>query len=94
MQISESLSEAHLVGIVHRDLKPSNFMLLDGVPGDFVKVLDFGIAKVLSNAEARGASYAGAGGVPVFVWGVHWSASGLFASDMLNGLWRAAPATR
>lgn len=40
------------------------------------------------------ATYAGAGGVPVHVWGVHWSPSGLFASDMLNGLWRAAPASR
>jgi hypothetical protein len=31
---------------------------------------------------------------PVYVWGVHWSASGVFASDMLNGLWRITPATR
>lgn len=30
-------------------------------------------------------------GAPVYVWGVHWSAAGLFASDMLNGLWRLAP---
>lgn len=30
-------------------------------------------------------------GPPVYVWGVHWSASGLFASDMLQGLWRIAP---
>ncbi|MCC6245156.1 MAG: hypothetical protein IT353_20090 [Gemmatimonadaceae bacterium] len=29
-----------------------------------------------------------------YVWGVHWSSSGLFASDMLNGLWRITPATR
>ena len=48
----------------------------------------------LAKMSRERASYAGAGGVPVFVWGVHWSASGLFASDMLNGLWRAAPATR
>jgi hypothetical protein len=30
-------------------------------------------------------------GAPVYVWGVHWSTSGLFASDMLQGLWRIAP---
>jgi hypothetical protein len=40
------------------------------------------------------ATYAGPGGTPVYVWGVHWSASGLFAGDMLSGLLRAGPATR
>lgn len=48
----------------------------------------------LAKMSRERASYVGAGGVPVYVWGVHWSTSGLFASDMLNGLWRAAPATR
>jgi len=40
------------------------------------------------------AAYSGNGVDAVFVWGVHWSPSGFFASDMLNGLWRTAPATR
>lgn len=30
----------------------------------------------------------------VYIWGVHWSSSGVFASDMLRGLWRMTPATR
>ena len=48
-QILKSLMEAHALGIIHRDIKPANIFLCDseGEP-DFVKVLDFGIAKEMA----------------------------------------------
>ncbi len=50
IQILRALQTAHAAGIIHRDMKPSNCFVIDkdGEP-DFVKLVDFGISKVVSD---------------------------------------------
>ncbi len=49
LQICAGLKEAHDLNIVHRDLKPDNIFLLSGSIGERVKILDFGIAKMVDD---------------------------------------------
>lgn len=54
-QILAAMSEAHEQGVIHRDLKPENLIVTRaGNDSDFVKLLDFGIARMVHDTASRG----------------------------------------
>ena len=55
-QIADGLAAAHAAMVVHRDLKPGNVMLLRG---GMVKILDFGIGRIIDDTEADGLTSTG-----------------------------------
>jgi tRNA A-37 threonylcarbamoyl transferase component Bud32 len=68
-QVCASLAEAHAAGLVHRDIKPANILLtIRGGQHDFVKVLDFGLAKLSrGNSEANLTATNMVAGTPLYV---------------------------
>ena len=60
MQVADALAAAHQLGIVHRDLKPENIMIGRKHDGcDWVKVVDFGIAKTMEAEKGQNVTTAG-----------------------------------
>src|SRR5437867_3539176 len=63
LQVTAALAAAEEHGLVHRDLKPGNLMLTS--PGNSVKVIDFGVAKaVTEKTNAMGETHGGFVGTP------------------------------
>jgi serine/threonine protein kinase len=61
LPVVSAVGTAHAAGIVHRDLKPDNIFLAEEAGQTLVKVLDFGIAKLVSSEEQDAGSRTGTG---------------------------------
>lgn len=76
-QLLDGLRFAHGMGIVHRDLKPENVMVVDTSGGEALKIMDFGLAKVLDSGTGATES--------VSVAGTAMGTLGYMAPEVLTG---------
>jgi serine/threonine-protein kinase len=84
-----ALAKAHANGIIHRDLKPDNIFIVKDDDREITKVLDFGIAKTLTNELAGSGTKTGAMlGTPYYM--SPEQAQGTKAVDLRSDLWSLA----
>jgi Protein kinase domain len=83
--VLQAFAFAHKQGIAHRDIKPANIMAVPSEHGVTMRVLDFGIAKVVSPDEAAGSGRTKTSGIPAF--------SPLYASPEQIAFGRTGPWT-
>jgi serine/threonine protein kinase len=77
IDIARGLAAAHRKEIVHRDLKPENVMIVESPAGDELKIMDFGLAKVLDSGTGATESVTVAGRV--------MGTLGYMAPEVVNG---------
>ncbi|CAN5574594.1 hypothetical protein BH10CYA1_BH10CYA1_21870 [soil metagenome] len=59
IQMADALAYAHEQGIIHRDLKPNNVVVLSNRGKDFIKLVDLGIAKLMTSGDQQGLTITG-----------------------------------
>ena len=89
-QTTRALAAAEACGVVHRDIKPSNIMLKSDVTGTLVvKVIDYGVAKVLAPQAEPGAEQTQAGfiGTPAFASPEQFAPTGAMRIDTRSDIY-------
>ncbi len=81
-QVADGLARAHAAGIVHRDLKPENLMV---TKEGFVKILDFGLAKLVSPLSEGGSQLATMEGFPATEPGIVLGTVGYMSPEQASG---------
>jgi len=59
LQIATGLDAAHRVGVIHRDIKPDNIMVLSDRGAEEIKLMDFGIARIMDSGTMSGLTRTG-----------------------------------
>jgi serine/threonine protein kinase/tetratricopeptide (TPR) repeat protein len=83
LQTATGLMAAHAAGIVHRDIKPENLIVR---PDGYVKILDFGLAKLTANAVAIQTGAADSGRDAVTIPGILVGTVGYMSPEQVRGL--------
>jgi serine/threonine-protein kinase len=67
IEVLRGLGAAHAAGVVHRDLKPENVFLSKATDGEIVKVVDFGLARLVAESDVRLTATGSVMGTPLYM---------------------------
>ena len=84
IQLFDGLAEAHRLGVVHRDIKPENLFLCDGPEPRLLRILDFGIAKVIAPQGGGPAPLSIPTAAGLMVGSLRWAAPEIVACEPVD----------